>query len=1005
MAYQSNNHRKIPRNSRKSEREFSDNMQKILDKRAQRGIEYSQRDELEKMEKAKQRVEAERTINNNINSYTDPLGAAMVRSSLNKGDSTYVDTLQNAPSKEIGMREISAKVAIKKQTLKYGLFIGGIIFFVAFIILLVVTVFKNSDTQIYSNENDGKVDTDQYLDYDPMNPNVFVKYPGIYEKVEAAATTVGNKYKVDIDKYLILATLIAPIENGNIMPVSNGECGETDCYYFEGELYTWKEFLELWGDQAEFLAKAQILTYINQSSKIKVKCGSEQTVEQYAKNDMTVNEFNFWKLFNPVNWFTGFRDATEAEVNAKCIMDVPPGESDIPTVYVISKDQGEYYNSINANHERTYVKDPNTGGVYFWNLVNNGGFIHVYMKDYLNINESATEDQNYEQNLSTILDLGNYIYSYYESIRKDCEGYFLIESTIEKIKVSDGAGGYYEVPLEEYVGGVVLGEIGNNYTVENMKAFSVLARSYGVAYVGVDGSGVILNSSDAQNYDPSYNGDEYPKIKEAIEATKGLVITQYGQTSVVRSSYDAFCPTTRELINGFYYLPDDQNNLPINPEAYYRKTGAEYRINPEYLKCPCFQNGHSRPANELVGGKHLRFTTSSTNPPTSPAGTPRQSTLPVCWTYEGYSRYNENTFMTEYGWSYRPTGGHGRGASQYGLYYYEAFDYDWEALIKLFYPNASLKRLSSTLEEGECENATIYQGGTSSTVDSCGVTFEVSDSNYTKKISGNPLNAPLTEALSNAGYDIDCLNQCISGRVLAAGMGTREGVSEAAVALLECTMEMTGGFTYPYDHRGGYPQRNPDINGKLGVNSMWGEYADWATGCNSSKCRLGLNCANFVRWSMCNGGMDLCSRGSTFATGMAGVNTNESDFFPGAIRIYINGRSFHSSPDVTIGDLSSGYQQQFSSVYNQSTKLDSVDIDKVLSLIQPGDVLYSDVNGGDNHVMVIVGVEDSAIWIAENGRKTRLITYDDLKSGSKNYVVLLLDAYYENSGNRNNLSW
>lgn len=120
---------------------------------------------------------------------------------------------------------------------------------------------------------------------------------------------------------------------------------------------------------------------------------------------------------------------------AKCIMDVPVGESSIPTVYVLSKEQGIYYTSINANHERTYVKDPNTGGVYFWNLVNKDGFIHVYMKDYLSINESYTDDQNYELNLSTILDTANYIYSYYESIRKDCNGFGLIESTIETINV------------------------------------------------------------------------------------------------------------------------------------------------------------------------------------------------------------------------------------------------------------------------------------------------------------------------------------------------------------------------------------------------------------------------------------------------------------------------------------------------------------------------------------------------------------------------------------------
>lgn len=66
----------------------------------------------------------------------------------------------------------------------------------------------------------------------------------------------------------------------------------------------------------------------------------------------------------------------------------------------------------------------------------------------------------------------------------------------------------------------------------------------------------------------------------------------------------------------------------------------------------------------------------------------------------------------------------------------------------------------------------------------------MTDSNYTKRISGNPLNEPLTEALSNNGYSIDCLNGCISQRVVAAGIGTRQGVVEAAVGLLECTMEM-----------------------------------------------------------------------------------------------------------------------------------------------------------------------------------------------------------------------
>ncbi len=254
---------------------------------------------------------------------------------------------------------------------------------------------------------------------------------------------------------------------------------------------------------------------------------------------------------------------------------------------------------------------------------------------------------------------------------------------------------------------------------------------------------------------------------------------------------------------------------------------------------------------------------------------------------------------------------------------------------------------------------------------------------YTDVVGGTALNKPLTEALADNGYTVSDLNNCIGSRVNSAGYGTRNGVVQAGVGLLECTMDMTGGYTYPYDHRGGYVggNYNPDIQGKLGVNSKWGEYASYATGCSSSNCRLGLNCANFVRWSMCNGGMDLCSKGSTFATGMAGYNSSE-DYFPGATRVKL-------TPSFSV----------LSGSIRVSSKEEAID------MIQPGDVLYSDHNGGGNHVMLIVGVDNNSITIAENGRKTRKISKSDLSSNSMTYVVLLLDDYYANSANVNSLSW
>ena len=947
--------------------------------------------------RAKARNEAaRRAIRKGLNSVAPGTGEIANRMLKTEKGEELVDAYNRGSNTTEGLQNVARKIKNDIVKKKLMFFIFPFVGFILFLMFLFLLLFKNADTQIYSNENDGQVDEEVYPPNEFIDPSVFTRYPGIYEKVEAAVESVSNRYKVDIDKYLILATLIAPIENDYIIPVSDNSCGENECYYLEGKSYTWEEFLDLWGDQAEYLAKSQILTYVNPSSSVSVSCGKEDTMEQYAQNDLEVNEFSFWAIFNPVNWFKGFRSVSDAELNAKCIMDVPVGESSIPTVYVLSTEQGIYYNSVDSNHEPTYVKDPNSGGVYFWNLVNNGGFIHVYMKDYLSINPNISDDQNYELNLPTILDTANYIYSYYESIRKDCNGFGVIESSIETIKVANEDGSVQEIDFEDqYIGGVLLAEFssGNH---ETLKAFAILARSYAVSIVGLDGSGVIENSSNNQNYNSGYSPLKYPEIAKAVEETRGLVVTKYGLTSVMMTEYDAFCPTESSLKNGFYYLPDGQNNLPISPDAYQEKTGQGFSISSRYLECPCFQNENSRPNDTLFNGKRVRFATSPSVAPTSLAGSPSQETLASCWTYTGNTRSNL-LGITEYAWSYDPSGGHGRGASQYGLRYFGAFEYEWEALIKLFYDDVVVRRLSSSLEDGECQNASFVKGGTATTTSSCGVSFDVTDSNYRKRISGVPLNQPLTEALNNFGYTVDCLNGCISQRVMAAGIGTREAVVEAAVGLLECTIEMTGGFTYPYDHRGGYTPNNPDINGKTGVNSRWGEYEDWATGCQSSRCRLGLNCANFVRWSMCNGGRDFCtSRNSdTFATGITGVNTDAPDYFPGAVRVYINGSNFYTEPSITISELSSDYQDRLAGLYSSSSRLSSVSLDRVLSLIKPGDVLYSDVNGGSNHAMVIVGVEDSAIWIAENGRNTAKISYDDIKSGRKNYVVLLLDGYYE----------
>ena len=360
--------------------------------------------------KEKQKKETARTaIVNGLRAYNPAIGEAADKALKTEKGEKYLDAYAKGETPTQGINNV--KKEIKKDTRKTTIIVTAISFALPLLFLLIImaAVFKNADSQIFSNENGGTVESENY-GYDDKDTNIFANYPGLYEKVVSVTDKISNEYQIEIDKYLIIATLIGPIENGLITPVNDGTCGEEECYYFKGESKTWTEFLSSWADQSELLAKMQIMTYTNNQTDIKVNCGEAETMEQYAQNDLEINTFPWYGWLNPVNWFKGFRDAAAAEVNAKCT-EAPNGESKVPTVRVLSIDQGEYYLTNNANKEYDYIKDPNSGGVYFWNLLNKNGFIHEYLKDYLSDEYSNDPDKNYEINKNVIIENANYIYS------------------------------------------------------------------------------------------------------------------------------------------------------------------------------------------------------------------------------------------------------------------------------------------------------------------------------------------------------------------------------------------------------------------------------------------------------------------------------------------------------------------------------------------------------------------------------------------------------------------
>ena len=669
-------------------------------------------EDLNMQQKIKKKA-AKETLTTAAKAYNPALGVAVEKVLDTKKGDEYLNEFAKADSTTEGIKKVAKKFKDeerRKRMMLTILSIAGPFFIFLFLFLLLFA--KNADSQTYSNVNDGQVIIGEYDDFEN---NIFLKYPGLYEKVEKEYKKVADKYYVDIDRFLLIAALVAPLENDYISPVE-GNCGSetNECYWFKGKLYNWEDFLSLWAEQTELLAKMQMLSYIDTaSSRIKVTCGSDDTMEQYAKNDLSQGATSFWSFLDIFNLFGSYRNEKDAELNAKCI-DARPGTSRVPDVFVVSKEQGIYYNSVDKDGKHTYVKEPDTGGVFFWNLVNQGGFIDIYFKDYLTNIEGKSEDELYEINLPRILDIANYIYSYYESIKRDCNGFPVMKGELEKIKFrEDGSSPIYTLDFEDvFVGGSVLATYGGARG-EVAVAQAVITRSeayYNIVEAGSDhitGSAIMgcwwwkynptynpdyENQEDNPNYDPDYPKVHFPEIYEAVTKTRGIVVTQYGGYHVLDTEYDAFCPVTRDPVGDFYYLPDGQRNLPIDI--------TRFSVPKSRTECPCFQNNSSQPGTQFAEQMSDLFSQYLGNPP--------QTTTEKCWTPTGESKTDKDTGKILHGFEYGATGGHGRGVSQHGMAYFSQFGYNWQGLLKLFLERdnfgISFKRYEGSIEEDECVN-------------------------------------------------------------------------------------------------------------------------------------------------------------------------------------------------------------------------------------------------------------------------------------------------------------
>lgn len=89
-----------------------------------------------------------------------------------------------------------------------------------------------------------------------------------------------------------------------------------------------------------------------------------------------------------------------------------------------------------------------------------------------------------------------------------------------------------EMPFEEYVAGVVAGEIKNDWPVEAIKAQAIIARTFVLQFISEKGQSKYENahvSTDIEEAQAWNSGAVNDRIKEAVEQTRGKVIVYQGE--------------------------------------------------------------------------------------------------------------------------------------------------------------------------------------------------------------------------------------------------------------------------------------------------------------------------------------------------------------------------------------------------------------------------------------------------------------------------------------------
>ena len=279
------------------------------------------------------------------------------------------------------------------------------------------------------------------------------------------------------------------------------------------------------------------------------------------------------------------------------------------------------------------------------------------------------------------LSLGRYQY----------RGMFILKKKAEKIYLIN------QIPLEEYLAGVLESEISWSWPIESIKAQAVAARSYAISHIRKNKKQPwdLVSDERHQVFRGSYSN--HPKLAQAVKKTKNMVIQSRGK--IVQTFFTASCGGITEKAHNVWPVSEDLSYFQ-HVRCHYCTTHPKYqwsyRISKEKLAKNLSKEYpikdiknvkvHKKNSGKRIEEIKINQSSGSIN---IPAAKFRLLVNPQKLQSTIFTITGEKNAILFSGRGY----GHGVGLCQWGAKTMAENSYDFRSILQFYYKNIQLRYL------------------------------------------------------------------------------------------------------------------------------------------------------------------------------------------------------------------------------------------------------------------------------------------------------------------------